>query len=351
MYIKGFDKNLKCRGMQFEVGKIYETGASDDELECCTDTVIHFCESLGDVHGYYSVNGDNRFCEVEPLGKVVKEDNKLGTNKIRIVREIVGDELNNIKGLFNGNAGLFNSGHWNSGNYNSGNCNSGNWNSGDYNSGDYNSSDYNSGYRNSGNWNSGNWNSGYRNSGNWNSGNYNSGDYNSGDYNSGNCNSGYRNSGNCNSGDYNSGYRNSGDWNSGNWNSCNRSTGLFNTKERTITIFNEDSGMTFEDATRAEWFRMLNKHRLELTEWIEYTDAEKKESVIRQCTGGYLKRYSYKKACANWWSKYTDDEKQIIMTIPNFDADVFEEITGIDVHGDELSAKVKANGMKNITNC
>lgn len=280
MYIKGFDKDLKCRGMQFEVGKIYETGASDDELECCTDTVIHFCESLRDVHGYYNVGGTNRFCEVEPLGKIVKEDDKLGTNKIRIVREIVGDELNYLKGLGNGNAGLFNSG-----NHNSGNCNSGDWNSGNHNSGNRNSGYCNSGYCNSGNWNSGN------------------------------CNSG-----NCNS---------------GNWNSCNRSTGLFNTKERTITVFNKDSGMTFEEAMRTEWFRVLRKYVLELTEWVEYTDAEKKESVIRQCIGGYLKKYTYKEACANWWSKYSDDEKQIIMTMPNFDVDIFEEITGIDVHGNE----------------
>ena len=250
MYIKGFDKDLKCRGMQFEVGKTYETGASDDELECCTDTVIHFCESLRDVHGYYHVDTTNRFCEVEPLGKVVKEGDKLGTNKIRIVREIVGYELKYLKGLVNGNAGLFNSGNRNSGYWNSGDCNSGNWNSGD-------------------------------------------------------------------------------------WNSCNRSTGLFNTKERTITIFNKDSGMTYEEAERTDWYALLCKHSLRLTEWIEYTDAEKKESVIRQCIGGYLKGYSYKEACANWWSKYSDDEKQIIMTMPNFDADIFEEITGIDVHGDE----------------
>ena len=320
MYIKGFDKDLKCRGMQFEVGKVYETGASDDELECCTDTVIHFCESLGDVHGYYSANETNRFCEVEPLGKVVKEDDKLGTNKICIVREIVGDELNNLKGLVNGNAGLFNSGKWNSGNFNSGNCNSGDFNSGDRNSGDFNSGD-----RNSGNCNSGDRNSGDRNSGDWNSGNFNSGDRNSG-----NCNSG-----NCNSGDWNSGNWNSGNCNSGNWNSCNRSTGLFNTKERTITIFNKDSGMTFNEAVRTKWFGLLNKYRLELTQWIEYTEEEKNGSVIRQCIGGYLKKYTYKEACANWWSKYTDDEKQIIMTMPNFDADIFEEVTGIDVHGNE----------------
>ena len=285
MYIKGFDKDLKCKGMQFEVGKEYETGASDDELKCCTDTVIHFCDSLRDVHGYYEVDATNRFCEVEPLGKIVREDDKLGTNKIRIVREIVGDELNNLKGLINGNTGLFNSGDYNSGN-----------------------------------WNSGNWNSGNRNSGDRNSGDRNSGDFNFGD---------------CNSGDYNSGNWNSGNRNSGDWNSCDRSTGLFNTKERTITIFNKDSGMTFNEAAYTEWFRLLSRHDLELTQWIEYTEEEKKESVIRQCIGGYLKKYTYKEACANWWNKYTDDEKQIIMTMPNFDADIFKEITGIDVHGDE----------------
>ena len=335
MYIKGFDKDLKCRGMQFEVGKIYETGANDDELECCTDTVIHFCESLGDVHGYYEVDATNRFCEVEPLGKVVKEDDKLGTNKIRIVREIVGDELNNLKGLINGNTGLFNSGNRNSGYCNSGNCNSGDCNSGDRNSGNCNAGDCNSGNCNSGYWNSGDRNSGYCNSGNCNSGDRNSGDCNSGNRNSGDCNSGNRNSGDRNSGNRNSGDCNSGDRNSGYWNSCNRSTGLFNTKERTITIFNKDSGMTFDEAAYTKWFRLLNKYKLELTRWIEYTEEEKKESVIRQCIGGYLKKYTYKEACANWWNKYTDDEKRIIMTMPNFDADVFEEITGIDVHGDE----------------
>ena len=93
--------------------------------------------------------------------------------------------------------------------------------------------------------------------------------------------------------------------------------------------------MTFNEATHTEWFRLLNKHALELTQWVEYTEEEKKESVIRQCIGGYLKKHTYKEACANWWNKYTDNEKRIIMTIPNFDADIFKEITGIDVHGDE----------------
>lgn len=91
--------------------------------------------------------------------------------------------------------------------------------------------------------------------------------------------------------------------------------------------------MTFDEAAQTKWFRLLNKYELNLTQWIAYTEEEKKESVIRQCIGGYFKKYTYKKACANWWNKYTDDEKQIIMRMPNFDADIFEEITGIDVHG------------------
>ena len=273
MKIKGFDKNLCCRGMQFEIGKTYDTGAKDDEIRLCSNTVFHYCDSIQKVHDYYSCAPDsqNRFCEIEVLGAEVSDEEKCGSNKIRIVREIVGDELKTLLGLINGNTGLFNTG----------------------------------------NRNSGNGNSGYWNSGNGNSGNFNSGYWNSGNRNSGNGNSGYWNSGNRNSGNFNSGY----------WNSCDGSNGVFcNEPDRNVRIFNRPSGMSLWDFRRSRYYNALVSKPLELTWWDEKSKT--------------LKTRSYKEACAIWWDSLTDENKEIIQQIPNFDADVFFDITGIRVGED-----------------
>ena len=327
MYIKGFDKDLKCRGFQFEVGGAYDTGYKKEELELCSETVFHFCDSLEKVHEYYSCSNEgNRYCEIEVLGELIYDENKCGSNKIKILREITGEELEILKGHKNGNTGLFNSGHSNSGNYNSGNYNSGNSNSGNYNSGQSNSVNYNSGNKNSGHSNSGNYNSGNYNSGDLNSGNKNRGHYNSGNYNSGDLNSGDLNSGNKNSGDLNS-----GNYNSGDWNKCDGSNGIFCTEEPTIRIFDKDTDMTLNEFRKSKYGKALRSVKLKLTEWIEYTEEEMKEDDDKKATKGYLKNYTYKEACANWWSKLTEENKEIIMSIPNFDADKFEEITGIKI--------------------
>ena len=278
MKIKGFDKNLCCRGVQFEVGKTYDTGAKDDEIKLCSNTVFHYCNGIERVHSYYSCEPDkhNRFCEIEVLGAEIADDQKCGSNKIKIVREIVGDELKALIGQINGNTGLFNSG-----------------------------------YRNSGDWNSGNWNSGDRNSGYC-----NSGDCNSGDWNSGNWNSGDRNSGDRNSGDWNS-----GNWNSGDWNSCNGSNGVFcNQEDKDIRIFNKSSGMSLQEFRRSKYYEALTSEDIELTYWDE--------------KNGKLKYRNYKDACAIWWSKLTEESKKIIQEIPNFDPEVFFDITGIDIRED-----------------
>lgn len=109
------------------------------------------------------------------------------------------------------------------------------------------------------------------------------------------------------------------------------STGIFNTMERTITIFNKNSGLTYEEVVKKDWYLALFSVPLFLTEWIEYTDEEMKDSIIRQSIGGYLKKYTFKEACANWWNRVSDENKALIQTIPNFDKDIFKEITGIDI--------------------
>ena len=68
--------------------------------------------------------------------------------------------------------------------------------------------------------------------------------------------------------------------------------------------------------------------------WIysdNMTDEEKKAHPEYETTGGYLKTVDFKTACSLMWENMTDDEKLAVKDIPNFDAEVFKEITGISV--------------------
>ena len=144
--------------------------------------------------------------------------------------------------------------------------------------------------------------------------------------NTGNENTGYINSGDCNSGDCNSGNCNSGDWNSGNCNS-----GFFNENENKCYIFDKLSDMTVLQFRNSRFYEALNSVPFILTEWVEYTEEEKKADKAKALIGGYLKKYEYKEACKTWWDKLSDKNKKIIQEIPNFDAEKFYRITGIRI--------------------
>lgn len=271
---KAFDADWTCRGFQYEIGKTYEL-PEGEELEIC-ESGFHFCKNPIDVFGYYPyVYEGTKLAEIEALGDIQCEGTKYVTNKIKIVREFTPEELKELIIDPHRNTGINNIGIYNSGNHNTGNLNSGNFNSGKCNSGDFNSGYYNSGHCNTGVCNHGSWNSG--------------------DYNSGDCNSG-----DCNSGDYNSGRYNSGDYNSGGYNSGNKNSGYFNTDEPYMRMFNRPTSI---------------RH----TDFIESLDYCFGELMIR-IHDNYLEPEDYDR----------------IRNLPNFDAKIFKEITGIDIDEEEV---------------
>jgi len=249
--------------------EIGETYEHDGEIGLC-DAGFHFCENVADCFNYYSFDSENKIAIVEAIGKIEKGDDKCVTNKLRIIQELSWPEMLAIVNMGEDNSGLRNSGDWNSGD-----------------------------------WNSGDWNSGGWNSGGWNSGDRNSGDRNSGDWNS-------------------------GDWNSGDWNSCDNETGHFNsTQSDTIRIFNQD-------CNRLDWKNAIKPNFIffNLTIWItsnDMTNEEKKRHPAHETTGGYLKTLKYKEAWRIAYESATSEDIELLKALPNFDADVFEEISGIRI--------------------
>ena len=278
---KGFDERdgkLYCRDMEFKVGEIAEV---EGPLEICSNG-IHFCRKLNDVNEYYSLR-DHVICEVEPLGDIAgdTEGKKFCTNRLKVLRILTKEEVLEISNTGKDNTGYMNTGYRNNGNFNTGDFNTGYYNTGDYNTGDYNN------------------------------GNFNTGDFNTGDRNTGNFNTR-----NCNTGDYN--------------------TGFFNEQEHKCFIFDNPSDFTPTEFKRSKFYSALCSSPFILTEWIEYTKEEKAEDKSKKLIGGYLKEYTYKEACANWWNGMTVENKKIVTEIPNFDPDKFERITGIDVRKEGL---------------
>ncbi len=282
---KVFNPDWTCRGFQYEVGKIFE----EDVKPSCCDRGFHFCEKAADCFSYYSFNSENRVAEVIALGEVDTDGKKSCTNKIQIVREIPWQELLTIVNTGKDCTGLCNTG----------NCNTGN--------------------RNTGDWNTGNCNTGNRNTGDW----------NTGDWNTGNCNTGNRNTGDWNTGDWNTGNRNTGDWNKSSFN-----TGCFNTEEQKITLFNKPSDITYNDWLRSDARYLLNQIPKDVVEWVyeeDMTDEEKAANPTYETTGGYLKVLNESECGQLWWGSLSDFQKNYIKSIPNFDAEIFEQCTGIKV--------------------
>lgn len=272
---KVFNPDWSCRGFKYEVGETYKM----DEKPIIRRCGFHFCKSAVDCFSNYLFNPNNKVAEVEAVGEIDYVEDKCCTNKIKILREIPWGEVLTLVNIGHGCTGL-----GNSGNYNSGNRNSGNYNSGRCNSGD------------------------------WNAGICNTGSYNAGSRNTGSCNT--------------------GNWNCGDWNCTDHSTGCFNTEMGKIRFFNKPSNWTLEDWWDSAAYEIMLDCPIEhivCKSWLHMSDEEKREHPEAEIIGGYLTKE--KADVQKWWDNLDEDEKKVVMAIPNFDADIFKECTGIEVRG------------------
>ena len=250
-------------------GKFEEEG----ELDVCGHG-MHFCQTAADCFNYYSFNSENKVAEVIAYGEVRTEGDKSCTDKLEIVREIPWDEVLRIVNL----------GKNCTGRCNTGNCNTGNCNTGDCNTGD--------------------------------------------------CNTGNWNTGDCNTGNRNTGNRNTGDCNTGDCNKSSFNTGCFNTEEQKIMLFNKPSNMTYSEWLDSDARYLLNQIPKDVVEWVyeeDMTDEEKAAHPTYETTGGYLKVLDESECGQLWWGSLSDRRKEIIKAIPNFDAEIFFQCTGVRV--------------------
>ena len=250
-------------------GKFEEEG----ELDVCGHG-MHFCQTAADCFNYYNFDSNNKVAEVIAYGEVRTDGDKSCTDKLEIVREIPWDEVLRIVNIGKNCTGRCNTGNRNTGNRNTGNRNTGDWNTGD--------------------WNTGNRNTGNRNTGDW----------------------------------------NTGDWNTGDWNKSSFNTGCFNTEEQKIMLFNKPSDMTYREWIDSDARYLLNQIPKDVVEWVyeeDMTDEEKAAHPTYETTGGYLKVLDESECGQLWWGSLSDRRKEIIKAIPNFDAEIFFQCTGVRV--------------------
>ncbi len=295
--------NKSCHGGDFDWTAYLPNGKKPGKWTPRIENVVA-CKKGYHVTKYWNMwyEEDCRIFECEVDGVVVPAGesavgviDKVVCTRIRLCKEIVA-QFDSDR-----NTGHYNTGDCNAGHYNTGHRNTGNRNVGQYNTGQRNTGQRNTGNRNVGDHNAGHRNAGHHNTGDCNTGHYNTGHYNTGDRNTGRYNAGHHNAGHHNAGHHNTGNYNTGNYNTGNHNTCSYSSGFFNTVNDTISVFNKPCK-------------------------IDVWEKACKPGFICFDIVGTMKE-SWRKAY-DWAS---EGDKLLLVKLPNFDADVFYEISGIMV--------------------
>ena len=113
-------------------------------------------------------------------------------------------------------------------------------------------------------------------------------------------------------------------------------TGLFNTNEPNARLFNKMSDIKMSDINTYrinDILLFIDKREIKLVYKYEdeMTDQEKIDYLEYKTTGGALIKEQVKVDVQAEWEKVDKEDKDFIISLPNFDADIFYECTGIRV--------------------
>ena len=149
--------------------------------------------------------------------------------------------------------------------------------------------------------------------------------------NTGNWSTGNRSTGHWSTGHWSTGNRSTGHRSTGCWSISNYSTGHFSTNDYDgFSVFNKPCSIDdWDNADKPDFLYF------DLTQWIDaanMTDKEKADHPSHETTGGYLKVYEYQEAFKASYARASEEDKAKLFKLPNFDAEIFKEISGIDVN-------------------
>jgi len=123
-------------------------------------------------------------------------------------------------------------------------------------------------------------------------------------------------------------------------NSCNKCENLLycnDLKFKEFRVFNKPVSKARFNELKVLDSTIYQDYPLEITKWIEEKDMtkdEKKDNPNFSTTDGCLKIYSYQEAWKNLWNVLPQDRKNMLTEIEEFDAEIFKEITGIEIEAE-----------------
>ena len=103
-----------------------------------------------------------------------------------------------------------------------------------------------------------------------------------------------------------------------------------------IRMFDNPSEWTLEMWRKSKACKIMRTmpQSRRVVEWIwldDMSEDEKNENKKCEVVGGYLKEYEQEADTQSWWRELRDEEKKEILSLPNFDAEIFKKITAIDL--------------------